>query len=95
MDPIEITHHYEGAGYGWYASSYHLLHSRNEILAGGDSTYEATKARIEDALRWGLEDEGLEFVHHVAEDSIPQYLAERQIAERATAGATPAAAAKS
>lgn len=92
MDPIEITHRYEGPGSGWSASSYHLLHSRNEILAGGDSTYEATKARIEDALRWSLGDETLEFEHYVAEASIPQYLAERATAERATAGTTPAAA---
>jgi hypothetical protein len=92
MDPIEITYRYGGARYGWYASSYHLLHSRNENVAGADSTYEATQARVEDALRWSLEDESLEFEHYVEASAIPQYLAEREIAERAAAGKATAGA---
>lgn len=35
------------------------------------------KTEVESLLRWSLEDESLEFTHCVQEDSIPQYLAER------------------
>lgn len=91
MEPIDITHRYD-AGYGWYASSPDLRLRYDTGLAAGGDTFEKSKAEVVSILRWGLEDESLEFTHSVHEDSIAQYLAERETAERATSGATAAAA---
>jgi hypothetical protein len=91
MKPLEVTYRYE-AGYGWYSSSPDLRLRDNSILSAGGLTFEAAKAEVESLLRWSLEDESLQFTHCVQEDSIPQYVAERETAERATGGVTSAAA---
>jgi hypothetical protein len=78
MEPIEIvyTHHETG----WHATSSDLKARFNEIVSAGDFTYEATKARVMDALRWSLENQDLEFEHFVHESAIPALLAEREAA---------------
>jgi hypothetical protein len=79
MEPIEIvyTHHETG----WHATSSDLKARFNEIVSAGDFTYEATKARVMDALRWSQDDEDLEFEHFVHESAIPALLAERAAAK--------------
>lgn len=81
MEPLEITYRYHD-GYHWSASSADLRHRRNEGLAAGGDTFEAAKAEVESVLRWSLEDESLQFTHFIQEDSIAQYLAEREAATR-------------
>jgi hypothetical protein len=83
MEHLEITYNHE-PGYGWSASSSDLRLRFDEILAAGDATFEATRARVEDALRWSLEREDLEFEHYVHHSAIPALLAEQ---ERAAAKA--------
>lgn len=91
MEPLEITYRFD-AGYGWYVSSQDLKLRYDEIVAAGGSTFEAAKAEVESLLRWSLEDDALQFTHAVREDSIPQYLAECEMAERAAAGKAAAGA---
>lgn len=83
MEPLEITYSYEPE-YGWYASSSDLKLRLGEILTAGDATFEATRARVEDALRWSLERPDLEFEHYVHQSAIPAFVAEQ---ERAAAKA--------
>jgi hypothetical protein len=90
MEPIEIIYRHS-PGYGWDASSSDLKLRFNEILAAGDFTYEATRARVEDALRWSQENDALAFEHYVHESSIAAYVAEQ---ERASAPAAAKTATK-
>jgi hypothetical protein len=76
MEPIEIVYTYNGAG--WMATSADLKARFGEVVAAGDDTYELTRARVMDALRWSLDDQGLEFEHFVHESAIPALLAERE-----------------
>jgi hypothetical protein len=79
MEPIQIV--YTHSEYGWDARSPDLQARFDEILLAGDFTYEATKARVMDALRWSLENPDLEFEHFVHESAIPALLAEREQAK--------------
>lgn len=81
MEPLEITYRYD-AGYGWSASSADLKLRRDEGVVAGGPTFEAAKAEVVSALRWSLEDESLEFTHCVREESIAQYVAERDAAAK-------------
>jgi hypothetical protein len=86
MSPIEIVYTYSGSG--WMATSADLKARFNEIVAAGDDSYELTRARVMDALRWSLENQDLEFEHFVHESAIPALLAERAAAAaKAPAGA--------
>jgi hypothetical protein len=76
MEPLEISYRYE-TGYCWCASSPDLKLRDGSVLVAGDETYEKTKTEVESLLRWSLEDESLQFTHCVEEDSIVQYVAER------------------
>ncbi|WP_445152311.1 hypothetical protein [Baekduia sp. Peel2402] len=84
MEPIEITYRHE-AGYGWYSSSPDLRQRHGCGLSAGGDNFEEAKAEVESVLRWGLEDESLQFTHCVREDSIAQYVAEHASAGQKTA----------
>jgi hypothetical protein len=77
MEPIEITYRHE-PGYGWAASSPDLRLRFDEILTAGDATFEATRLRVEDALRWSLERDDLEFQHYIHQSAVPAFVAEQE-----------------
>jgi hypothetical protein len=79
MEPLEISYRYE-PGHGWFASSPDAMRRYDSGLAAGGDTFEKAKAEVESLLRWAYEDESLPFTHCVHEDSIAQYVAERDAA---------------
>jgi hypothetical protein len=91
MPTVEVTYIYcEGT---WTARSADMRLQFDHGLAAGEDTYAKLRAAVEEIVPWSLEREDIEIEHYIEEASIPQYLAERETAERATAGATPAASA--
>jgi hypothetical protein len=91
MPLIEVTYHFSGTY--WAARSADMRVQFDHGLFAGEDTYAKARATVEEVIPWSLERDDIEIEHYVAEDSMPQYLAEREIAERATAGAPPAATA--
>lgn len=81
MEPLEISYRFE-PGYSWYASSPDAMRRYDSGLAVGGDTFELAKAEVESLLRWAYEDESLQFTHCVQEDSIAQYVAERDAAAK-------------
>jgi predicted RNA binding protein YcfA (HicA-like mRNA interferase family) len=77
MEPIEITYRHE-PGYGWAASSSDLRLRFDESLTAGDTTFETTRARVEDALRWALARDDLEFQHYIHQTAVPAFVAEQE-----------------
>jgi hypothetical protein len=77
MELIEITYRHD-PGYGWAASSSDLRLRFDEILTAGDATFEATRAQVEDALRWSLKRDDLEFQHYIHQSAVPAFAAEQE-----------------
>lgn len=90
MPLIAVTYHYSGTY--WAARSADMKVQFDHGLVAGEDTYAKTRATVEEVVPWSLERDDVEVEHHIEESSIPQYLAERETAERATAG-TPSATA--
>jgi hypothetical protein len=90
MPTVEVIYHYSGTY--WAASSADMRQQFDHGLAAGEATYAKTRATVEEVVPWSLERDDVEIEHYIEESSIPQYLAEREVAERAAAGTTPAAA---
>jgi hypothetical protein len=91
MPTVEVSYHHSGPY--WAANSADMQRQFDHGLFAVEPTYAKLRATVEEVVPWSLERDDVEIEHYIEEASIPQYLAEREIAERATAGATPAAAA--
>lgn len=89
MPIVEVTYHYSGTY--WAARSADMKIQFDQGLFAGEDTYAKARATVEEVVPWALERDDIEIEHYVEESAIPQYLAERETAERATAGAAPAA----
>lgn len=90
MPKVEVTYYYSGPG--WSAFSSDMQRQFEQGLAAGEDTYAKLRATVEEIVPWALERDDVEIEHYIEEASIPQYVAERETAERATGGAKSSAA---
>jgi hypothetical protein len=90
MLTVEVTYHHSGPY--WAASSADMQRQFDHGLFAVEETYAKLRATVAEIVPWSLERDDVEIEHYVEEASIPRYLAERETAERAAAGPTPAAA---
>jgi hypothetical protein len=91
MPIVEVTYYYSGPH--WAAHSADMRSQFDQGLAAGEDTYAKLRQTVEEIVPWALERDDIEIEHYIEEASIPQYLAERETAERATGGANASAAA--